>query len=149
MTEGEKSLFLIREEALPNTLRKTLRVKEYLKKGLCKTVNEAVKKAGISRAAYYKYRDYVFPFTELSREKIITLSLMLDHQPGVLSQLLTTVAKAHGNLLTINQGLPLQGVANVSLSIETKDMKIEIETLLDQLRDCDGVRKIDIIGQGW
>ncbi|MGB4667612.1 MAG: ACT domain-containing protein [bacterium] len=149
MTKRDKSLFLIREEALPNTLRKTLLVKEYLKKGLCKTVNEAVEKAGISRAAYYKYRDYVFPFTELSREKIITLSLMLDHQPGVLSQLLTTVAKAHGNLLTINQSLPLQGVANVSLSIETRDMKIEVETLLEQLRKCDGVRKIDIIGQGW
>ena len=141
MTQRDKSLFLIREEALPNTLRKTLLVKEYLKKGLGKTVNEAVEKAGISRAAYYKYRDYVFPFTELSREKIITLSLMLDHQPGVLSQLLTTVAKAHGNLLTINQSLPLQGVANVSLSIETRDMKIEVETLLRQLRKCDGVTK--------
>ena len=62
---------------------------------------------------------------------------------------MTTVAKAHGNLLTINQSLPLQGVANVSLSIETRDMKIEVETLLEQLRKCDGVRKIDIIGQGW
>ncbi|NLP17633.1 MAG: ACT domain-containing protein [Firmicutes bacterium] len=149
MNVQDNSLFLVKEEALPSTLRKTLLVKEYLKKGICKTVNEAVEKAGVSRAAYYKYRDYIFPFTELSREKIVTLALLLDHQPGVLSQILAAIARARGNLLTINQGLPLQGVANVSVSIETREMEIEIDALLSQLRTCDGVRKIDVIGQGW
>jgi chorismate mutase len=149
MRHDDVSLFLIKEEALPTTLKKTLQVKEHLKKGICRTVNEAVERVGISRAAYYKYRDYVFSFTELSRGKIITLSFLLEHQPGVLSQLLATVAMARGNILTINQGLPLQGVANVSITIETKDMQLEMETLLEKFREIDGVNSIEVIGQGW
>ncbi|MGI6574447.1 MAG: ACT domain-containing protein [bacterium] len=149
MANNKDALFLLKEEALPTTFKKTIQVKEYLKKGVCKTVNEAVKKAGISRAAYYKYRDYVFPFTELSREKIITFYLLLEHQPGVLSQILSLIANARGNILTINQGLPLQGVANVSITMETKEMSVEAERLLIDLGKCEGVRKIEIIGQGW
>lgn len=151
MAESAESnqLLLVKAEALPVTLRKTLQAKEYLKKGICKTVNDAVKKVGISRAAYYKYKDYVFSFTQLSRGKIVTLAFLLEHEPGVLSKILTFIAKVRGNVLTINQGIPLQGIANVSISIETQDMDEDIDALLSELRACEGVKKIDIIGQGW
>ena len=73
---SEKSTFyLVREEILPEAIKKTIKVKEILKRGEIKTINEAVEKMGLSRSAYYKYKDFVFPFYEASREKIITLEI--------------------------------------------------------------------------
>ena len=105
---SEKSTFyLVREEILPEAIKKTIKVKEILKRGEIKTINEAVEKMGLSRSAYYKYKDFVFPFYEASKEKIITLSLLLEHKSGVLSKVLNTVADDSGSIMTINQGIPL------------------------------------------
>lgn len=90
--EKQSNFYLVREEILPEAIKKTIVVKEILKRGELKTVNEAVEKVGLSRSAYYKYKDYVFPFYEASKEKIITLSLLLEHKPGVLSRVLNTIA---------------------------------------------------------
>ncbi|NMA55584.1 MAG: ACT domain-containing protein [Firmicutes bacterium] len=143
----EKVFYLVQEEALPEVLLKTIRAKEYLKRGLCSTVNEAVKQVGLSRAAYYKYRNYIFPFYELSQGKIVTLHFVLEHKPGVLSQILTRVAQSEGNILTINQGIPLQGLADVSISVETQGMLEDLGELMQSLAEIDGVRKTKIIGQ--
>ena len=90
---SDKSTFyLVREEILPEAIKKTIKVKEILKRGEIKTINEAVERMGLSRSAYYKYKDYVFPFYEASKEKIITLSLLLEHKAGVLSRVLTRVS---------------------------------------------------------
>ena len=105
---SDKSTFyLVREEILPEAIKKTIKVKEILKRGEIKTINEAVERMGLSRSAYYKYKDYVFPFYEASKEKIITLSLLLEHKAGVLSRVLNTVASDSGSIMTINQGIPL------------------------------------------
>ena len=131
---SDKSTFyLVREEILPEAIKKT--------------INEAVERMGLSRSAYYKYKDYVFPIYEASKEKIITLSLLLEHKAGVLSRVLNTVASDSGSIMTINQGIPLQGVANTTISIETKDLTIDLEALLDKLRMIDGVKRLEVLGQ--
>ena len=141
---SDKSTFyLVREEILPEAIKKTIKVK----RGEIKTINEAVERMGLSRSAYYKYKDYVFPFYEASKEKIITLSLLLEHKAGVLSRVLNTVASDSGSIMTINQGIPLQGVANTTISIETKDLTIDLEALLDKLRMIDGVKRLEVLGQ--
>lgn len=145
---GQKSIFyLVREEILPEAIKKTIKVKELLKRGDARTINEAVDKMELSRSAYYKYKDYVFPFYEASKEKIVTLALLLEHKPGVLSRVLNTIANERGSVLTINQGIPLQGVANATISIETLDLAIDLEALLDKLRMVDGVKRLEVLGQ--
>jgi chorismate mutase len=145
---GQKSIFyLVREEILPEAIKKTIKVKELLKRGDARTINEAVDKMELSRSAYYKYKDYVFPFYEASKEKIVTLALLLEHKPGVLSRVLNTIANERGSVLTINQGIPLQGVANATISIETLDLVIDLEALLDKLRMVDGVKRLEVLGQ--
>ena len=143
----KNTFYLVREEILPEAIKKTIKVKEILKRGEARTINEAVEKMGLSRSAYYKYKDYVFPFYEASKEKIVTLSILLDHKAGVLSRLLNTVAADSGSVLTINQGIPLQGVANATISIETKNLAIDLEALLDKLRMVDGVKRLEVLGQ--
>src|SRR5699024_4531733 len=98
-------------------------------------INEAVKMAGISRSAFYKYKDWVFPFTEGSRGKIVTLSLILKDMPGVLSQILNMIAHTNANILTINQNIPIHGVGYVTISIDTKNMADGEGRLIQAIRN--------------
>ncbi len=141
------NFYLVSEVILPEAIKKTIKVKEILKRNEVKTINEAVEKMGLSRSAYYKYKDYVFPFYEASKEKIVTLSLILEHKTGVLSKVLNTIATESGSIMTINQGIPLQGVANTTISIETKNLVVDLEALLDKLRLIEGVRRLELLGQ--
>ena len=141
------SFYLVKEDILPEAIKKTIKAKEVLKRGDARTINEAVAKMGLSRSAYYKYKDYVFPFYEATKDKIITLSLLLEHKPGVLSRVLNLIATDSGSIMTINQGIPLQGVANTTISIETKNLTVDLEALLDKLRMIDGVKRLEVLGQ--
>jgi len=141
----EARYFLVRAEVLPEVLRRTMRAKELLSRGEAKTVNQAVAMAGVSRSAFYKYRDAVFPFTEAAREKVITLSLILEHRSGILARILNAIAAARGNIRTISQVVPVEGLANVSVSFETAGMDRDVETVLDCIRQSEGVRKAELI----
>ena len=148
MSKPKKDKFyLVQEDILPEAIKKTIKVKEILKLGEVKTINEAVEKMELSRSAYYKYKDFVFPFYEASRDKIVTLTLLLDHKQGVLSRVLNTISADSGSVLTINQGIPLQGVANATVSIETADLAVDLEALLDKLRMVEGVKRLEVLGQ--
>lgn len=146
MKEPQGRLYLVQEDVLPQVLRKTARAKEMLKKGEVRTINDAVQAVGISRGAFYKYRNFISPFREASRGKIITVSLILEHTSGVLSDILKNIATARGNVLTINQGLPLQGVANASITFETADLILNVDELLDMLAAVPGVQKLELVG---
>lgn len=148
MSDKVKSgFFLVREEILPEAIKKTIRVKEMLKRGEARTINEAVERMELSRSAYYKYKDYVFPFYEASQNKIITITFLLEHRKGVLSSLLNSISSEGGSIMTINQGIPLQGVANATVSIETLNLAVDLEALLDKLRLVDGVKRLEVLGQ--
>jgi len=147
LQEKSKKFYMVSKEILPEAILKTALVKELLARGEALTVNEAVDKVGISRSAFYKYRDGVFPFYQASKEKIITVSLNLEHRTGVLSNVLNAVALLKGNILTINQGLPLQNMANVTMSIDTMEVLGDIEELIQRLQQIDGVKKVELVGQ--
>lgn len=143
----DSRFFLVKEEVLPEALKKTIKIKEILQAGRAKTINEAVEQVNLSRSAYYKYKDHVFPFFEASKEKIVSISILLVHKPGTLSGVLNTIADDYGSVITINQSIPTHGLANINLTIETKGLTIELEALLDKLRLLDGVRDLEVLGQ--
>lgn len=148
MGTGEtKKYYIVISDILPEAIRKTAVAKELLARGEAETVNEAVEKAGLSRSAFYKYKEGVFPFYRAVHNRIVTVSLLLEHRSGVLSTILNTVAAEQGNILTINQGLPLQGMANATISIDTSGMPVSVDTLLDALNLIKGVKKVEVIGQ--
>lgn len=142
----DKQFYIVSKEILPEAILKTAQVKEILSRKEALTINEAVEKVGLSRSAFYKYREGIFPFFQATKEKIMTFSLLLDHRTGILSDVLNTVAKMKGNILTINQGLPLQGTAVVTLSIDTREVP-DMEELLNRLSAVTGVNKVEIVGQ--
>lgn len=140
--------FVVREDILPEAIQKTILVKSLLSSGSAATVHEAVERAGLSRSAFYKYKDGVYELNEIAQERIITVSMDLEHRAGVLSSVLALVASQEGNVLTMNQSIPLQGYANVVLSIDVSQVAGDASELMELLRRQSGVRKASIIGRG-
>nr|WP_285860543.1 MULTISPECIES: ACT domain-containing protein [Paenibacillus] len=140
--------YLVREDILPDAVIKTLRVKQLLASGDVKTVNEAVARVGLSRSAFYKYKDGIHLLNQIERESIVTISFDLEHRSGILSKVLGLIAGSGGNVLTINQSIPLQGKANVVISVETSRLTEELDEMIKMLQGTPGVRKTEIVGQG-
>ncbi|MEC0213441.1 ACT domain-containing protein [Paenibacillus ehimensis] len=145
---GTERYFLVREDILPEALIKTVQAKELLARGEVKTIHEAVEQVELSRSAFYKYKDGIFPLSRLERERIVTISMDLEHRPAILSRVLAMIAGLEGNVLTIHQTIPLQGVANVVISVETSMMGENVASLLDKLRSQEGVSRAALVGQG-
>ncbi|MEH7012332.1 MULTISPECIES: ACT domain-containing protein [Neobacillus] len=144
----DKKFYLIREDVLPEAMKKTLDVKEMLERGKAESIWDAVQQVDLSRSAYYKYRDTVFPFSTIVKERLVTLFFHLEDRSGTLSKLLGVVASSGCNVLTIHQTIPLQGRANVTLSLNTTEISTDIDELLAELRKLEFVEKVEVLGTG-
>lgn len=139
--------FLVKAEILPEVFVKVMSVKRLLNSGKARSVNEAVQKVGLSRSAYYKYKDSIMPFYETSKGKLVTLIIAVENFPGILSGIIQCVAYAKGNILTINQNIPINGLADVSISMETDRMSRSIDLLLSDVGKIPGVRSCRILAR--
>jgi chorismate mutase len=148
MDKSDKRFYLVREDVLPEAMKKTLDAKELVERGKAESVWEAVQRVDLSRSAYYKYRDTVFPFHTIVKERLITLFLYLEDRSGTMSELLQVVASSGCNILTIHQTIPLQGRANVTLSLNTSGMTIVIDEMIEKLRKLEFVEKVELLGTG-
>lgn len=145
---SEDPYYLVRRSHLPEVMQRTIAVMELLNQHPHLSVLEAVRRIGISRSAYYKYREAIKPIYSAIDNQIVTLAFTLLHERGVLSDVLNRLAASGANILTINQSLPLQGKATVIISTETRNMKMELDEALDHLRTLFGVEQVNIVGQG-
>ncbi|MEN0642928.1 ACT domain-containing protein [Alkalicoccobacillus gibsonii] len=143
-----RRFFLIREDILTDAMIKTLEAKSMLQSGEAKKINEAAQKVGLSRSAFYKYKDGIFPFHAMAKEKIVTLSINLVDKSGTLSELLMIVANTGANILTINQTIPLQGRAHITLSIDTAPITMQLDELFEQMKKLKAVEKVELAGSG-
>jgi len=141
--------YLVNEDILPEAIVKTIQVKQLLASGDVKTVHEAVEQVGLSRSAFYKYKDGIHLINQLERERIVNVSIDLEHQSGLLSRVLAMVAEHGGNVLTIQQSIPLQGRANVVISVEMSRLNEDLGGMLEDLQSVAGVKRVRMIGQGY
>lgn len=144
----DKKFYLVREDVLPEAMKKTLEAKELMERGKAESVWDAAQKVDLSRSAFYKYRDTVFPFHTVVKERLVTLFFYLEDRSGTLSHLLSVVASSGCNVMTIHQTIPLMGRANVTLSLNTSEIEIEIDELLSRLRRLEFVEKVEVLGSG-
>jgi len=137
--------YIVEVSALPEIFVKVAEAKRLLSTGEASTVNDATKMMGISRSAFYKYRDSVIPFQNMMKGRIITFQFLLHDEPGVLSNLLTAFAQENANILTINSIIPTNGCALVTISAETTEVEVSIEEMLHQLGMIPGVIKAEVL----
>lgn len=138
----KQEYYLIDKSVLPEIFSKVVEAKRLLQTGQCKTVNEAAKKVSISRSVFYKYRDYVHVFLEKDQQNIITVILYLSDQIGVLSRVLSLMSSSGASILTINQNIPMNGIAPVSISFDTLNMDADLESLFDDMKKLNGVLSV-------
>lgn len=137
--------YIVEAAALPEVFLKVAEAKRLLSTGEVTTVNEAARLTGISRSAFYKYRDTVMPFHNMMIGRILTYQLKLHDEPGVLSGILKTFAEQAANILTINQTIPSGGCAMVTITAETSGMQGTPDELLRMLSQCAGVIKAEVL----
>ena len=137
--------YIVEASALPEVFLKVAEAKRLLDSGEASTVGEATKLTGISRSAFYKYRDVMMPFQNLMAGRIITFQLTLKDRTGVLSGILSIFAYNGANILTINQSIPTNGCAAVTISAETSDMRESLEELIASAAETAGVVKFEIL----
>lgn len=137
--------YLVEAGLLPEIFLKVMEAKELLHTGECATVGEAAARVGISRSAFYKYRDGITAFQDLLGGRILTINVLLRDETGRLSELLGVFARCGANILTINQSIPVNGCATITISAETGGMTESMETLMNALLASEGVIRAEIL----
>lgn len=145
MTSIDTKYLVIDKDILPDVFEKVVEAKELLNSGEVNEITEAVKRVGISRSTFYKYKEHVFTLDERSIGKKVTLAFLLNHRQGVLSNVLQTISNSGGNVLTINQDIPINNVANVSITFDMNHLKISIEEVIEEISATKGVQKLVIV----
>lgn len=141
----KKKYFIVSADALPEVFVKVAEAKRMLQVGEAATVGQAAAMVGISRSAFYKYKDAVHPFNDMLHGRIVTFQAMLKDEPGILSGVLNIFAGTGMNVLTINQNIPVNGCAVVTVTAETSALQSSLEELLARAGEAPGVIKCEIL----
>lgn len=139
--------YVVRRKAVPEVLLKVVEVKRLLESEKVSTVQEAVDAVGISRSSFYKYKDDIFQFHDNSPGTTITLTFQMDDEPGLLSDVLKTIAEYHANILTIHQSIPINGIASLSLSVQILETTGDISKMIEQMENQKGVHHVKILAK--
>ncbi len=146
MTVAEQPKFyLVQADMLPEIFLKVVSAREMLNTGEVKTVSEAVARVGISRSAFYKYKDSVVPFRDMTQGRIFTFNTFLRDQMGVLSSVLAIFAGVGANILTINQNIPSDGCALVTITARLDHAEVTPDELIVRMRNTPGVVSADLL----
>lgn len=145
--ENQQEYYLVSKNAMPEVFLKVIEVKQRLNTGEFTSVNEAVRNVGISRSAYYKYKDSVLPFYEATNGKKVTVLISVENFRGILASVIGKISTSRANILTINQNIPINGVADISISFDTDSMLGTVEDILNDISRVAGVRKCVILSR--
>ena len=145
--EDKSKYFVVKQKAVPEVLLKVVEAKKLLESERAITVQEATDKVGISRSSFYKYKDDIFPFYDNTKGKTITLVVQMDDEQGLLSDLLHVVAVYKANILTIHQSIPVNGVATLTLSVEVRENKGNVSSMVEELEELDGIHYVKILAR--
>ena len=137
--------YLVSEDALPPVFLKVILASRYLQSGRFTSVHQAAEAAGISRSAYYKYKDSIRPFYDAGAERIVTVSAMLIDKPGVLSGILSHFAQNGANILTAHQNIPINGQAMLTISAQIGNLQTELEQFIADAQRLDGIIRLELI----
>ena len=145
MAQNVPKYYLVEASILPEIFLKVMEAKELLQTGQSSTVADAVERVGISRSAFYKYKDSISAFQDLRHGHILTFQVLLLDQTGRLSSVLGIFAQCGTNILTINQSLPVSGCATITITAEIAGMTVSMDELMERLTQCEGILRAEIL----
>ena len=136
---------IIHKSILPEYYEKVIEARRLIETGKIKDVSQAVKQVGISRSTYYKYKDFILEPTEISGGRKAVLSMMLNHEQGILSALLQRISESRANVLTITQSLPIRDRASVTISLDVSEVDGSMEDFVAKLSEVPGVEQVRVL----
>ena len=145
--QKKSEYYVVKQKAVPEVLLKVVEAKKLLESGKAATIQDAVEKVDISRSSFYKYKDDIFPFQDNTQGTTITLSLSIDDEPGLLSDLLKVIADFGANILTLHQSIPINGVASLSISVQVLSTTSDVSRMLEAMEEEKGVRNVKILAR--
>ncbi len=137
--------YVVSGDILPDVLEQVMQARILLQSGKAKRISEAVKMVGISRGTYYKYKDAVFSFNAEQSNRKAIISMILRNEKGTLSKVLSLVSVKQVNVLAINQTIPINGIANVALTLDISDLETSIQSLVSLIEAMPMVEKADLV----
>lgn len=141
---GKVKYLLIDESILPEVYSKVIMAKNLQASGDASSASAAAKMAGISRSAYYKYKDKIFEYSSDSEDTATINAKLLDNA-GVLSSVMNELYLAGANVLSVNQNIPVGNVADVSITVRTTGVELSDDELVDKIKAVSGVKTVEII----
>ncbi|MBQ0043157.1 MAG: ACT domain-containing protein [Lachnospiraceae bacterium] len=145
--DKQSEYYVVKKHALPEVLLKVVEAKKLIESGKVSSVQEASELLDISRSSFYKYKDDIFPFHDSAEGTTITLIFQMDDEPGLLSEVLKSVAGYGGNILTIHQSIPISGVATLTLSIQILESTGDVSAMVEEIENLRGVHYVKIVGR--
>ena len=139
------NFLIVDKRSLPDVYEKVVDAKRLLKEGKVKDVTEAAKTVNISRSVYYKYKETVFELAETEVGQKVTLNMIINDNKGVLSCILNYISEEGGSIITINQGIPMNKKANVSLTINIASINGDLTTLMEGLSKVKDVESVEFV----
>ena len=140
---AEKYL-IVNKKILPDYLDKVIEARHLLMSCEVLTITEAVQGVGISRNTYYKYKDYVFQPEETDNQRRASISMVLAHEAGALSAVLTSISRVNASIITISQSTPVALRASVMMVLDITNLHGTIDTLIDALKDLSQVHSVHL-----
>lgn len=141
---SDKEFVVVSSEVLPEVVLRVLDAKRLLAQGVCQTSTEACREAGVSRSAYYKYKDSAFIYSEKLSERIVTFCIVLMDRAGLLAEVLNEFYRFDANILTINQNIPIDSAATVTITARFSDAS-DLRTIMQTLQKLNGVTSVKVI----
>ena len=139
------SYILIDYNMAPDVFKKVIEVKKMLASGKLKSVGKALDSVGLSRTAFYKYKNHVFSSADERDDNIATLAFTLEDVTGVFSAILLCLANKKISVLTINKNITVNGIANVTISLRLNKESVAFEKVEAELKQINGVNKIHLL----
>lgn len=147
MDREQSEYYIVRKRAMPEVLLKVVEAKQLLDREQALSVGEAAERVGISRSSFYKYRDDVSGFHDDTQGTTVTLTFNMDDEPGLLSDVLKTIAEAGANILTIHQSIPIGGVASLTISIQVLKTTSDVSQMIERMENQTGVHHVRVSGK--
>ena len=140
-----ENYLIVHKNILPDYFDKVIAARHLIESGKVKEVSQAVKMAGISRSTYYKYKDFIMEPGEISGGRKAVFSMLLIHEPGILSALLNKISSAGFSVLTITQSPPIHDIASVTLSLDLSSATSSVSELLSSMAETKGIENVKLI----
>ena len=145
--KNDSGYLLVSTDVCPEVLLKTIEAKKLIELYGDRPVTDILKEVGLGKSAFYKYRNKIYTYESVDHDMVVTLYFVVDDYHGILAAIINKLSKAKGNILTINQNVPIDGLADVTVSLDTSEMKRSLDELMDDVCTIKGVRRAQVLNR--